>query len=330
MSLSFANAVVTGLQAHGITVKYHAGWQNAGNGQVSAYQGMSWHHTATAFGEAPAVLWEGRPDLDGPLCNSAGNSDGSVTIISANPANHAGASGGKKTAPLPITTLFNKMMWGHEIVYPGTVPMTAAQYRTALILGGVIMGILGHPTAEWCKGHSDTSITGKWDPGTTGSKAMDTDKMRADVWPALFTEDTDVPLSDADRKAIAKAVWEYMVPNKFPDKQPAEMGDMLSWADVRLYDIHGWAEGMYPQVVTKVSNRAGANNTVDPKGGSDSLLGFAANAAGTATRIESLLRANTPAKLSSVPDTDLAGLAEAVCDEMDRRTLERLDPPKGK
>lgn len=237
MSLTFARAVIAGLQHNGVTVKYHVGWENAGNGQTSAYEGLIWHHTATAYGDAPAVLWNGRPDLDGPLCNSAGNADGSITLVSANPANHAGASGGKGTAPLPVTSLFNKRVWGHEIVYPGTQPMTPAQYRSALILGGVIMSILKRPNASWCKGHAETSVTGKWDPGYANGKTMDMNAFRRDVWPALFTEASDLPLTDADYAAIADRVWKYSIPNRFPGNAKTQMLDMLAWCDYRTAGI---------------------------------------------------------------------------------------------
>lgn len=185
MSVSFANAVAAGLRAHGVEVRYIAGWDRRGNGQASAYQGMIWHHTATAFGNAPSILWNGRSDLAGPLCNTAGNADGSIRIVAAHPANHAGASGGRSMGPLPRTRSFNKYVWGHEIVYPGTVPMTAAQYRSALILAGVVGGILKRPNPEWIRQHFETSITGKWDPGYANGKTYSGAQMRADIWGAL-------------------------------------------------------------------------------------------------------------------------------------------------
>lgn len=187
MSASFARAVVDGLRRNNVVVHEHPGAYARGNGQSSAYQGMSWHHTATPYGMCPAILINGRPDLAGPLCNTAGNSDGSVTLVAANPANHAGASGGRSMGPLPTTRNFNRLMWGHEIVYPGDKPMTAAQYVTACKLAGVIMGILGRKSADWARGHAETSVTGKWDPGYAPGKTVDLPKMRADVWPALHT-----------------------------------------------------------------------------------------------------------------------------------------------
>lgn len=302
MSLSFANAVAAGLKANGVPVKYHAGWETEGNGQVSAYEGLIWHHTATGYAnDPPAILWQGRPDLDGPLCNTSGNADGSITIISANPANHAGASGGRNTAPLPVTTLFNRRVWGHEIVYPGTQPMTAAQYRSALILGGVIMGICKHPTTEWCKGHADTSVTGKWDPGYANGKTVDLNQMRADVWPALFTEESDLPLSDADKNDIARRVWEFTVTNRFQDHQPVEMADILTWLDLRMYNTDARVfeiDGAMPGIVNTLHDLVNRPDVV----------------------------------AKSLPDVNLNGLAQAVCDEMDSRAKNRLalsNAPKG-
>lgn len=182
MSVAFTNAVVAGLRARGVPVKFVAGWETRGNGQSSAYQGLIWHHTATGFAvNPPAVLWNGRPDLRGPLCNTSGNSDGSVSIVAAHPANHAGASGGRSMGPLPRTGSFNRLVWGHEIVYPGTVPMTAAQYRSATILGAVVSEILGRSNAEWCRAHGETSITGKWDPGRGNGVSYNFAQMRADT-----------------------------------------------------------------------------------------------------------------------------------------------------
>ncbi|MBA3280555.1 MAG: hypothetical protein H0U22_17995 [Geodermatophilaceae bacterium] len=96
--------------------------------------------------------------------HTSGNDDGSITLIAAHPANHAGASGGWDTAPLPVTSLFNPLVWGHEIVYPGTSPMRPAQYRSATILARVVTEVLGVPMSQ-VKSHDGTSITGKWDRG---------------------------------------------------------------------------------------------------------------------------------------------------------------------
>src|SRR5215217_234135 len=182
MSVARTREIIARLKAAGITVHEQAGWETRGNGQSLAYEGFEWHHTATPFANQNlGILINGRSDLSGPLCNSCGWADGSVGIIAAFPANHAGASGGYNTSPLPKTGLFNKLVWGHEIIYPGTSPMTAAQYRTATILAKICTDIFGYSDINRAKGHAETSITGKWDPGYASGKTYDLNKMRADA-----------------------------------------------------------------------------------------------------------------------------------------------------
>jgi hypothetical protein len=183
VSLVFARALAEFMSAHGVQVTWEPGAEVRGNGQVSAYQGVSVHHTATASStKSPGVLTAGRPDLSAPLCNSSGPSDGRFHIVAVNPANHAGASGGWDTAPLPKTGLFNKLMWGHETVYEGTKPMNDAQYRTATILGAGVCRLLGHDyDPRWVKFHQGTSVTGKWDPGYASGKTYDINEFRSKV-----------------------------------------------------------------------------------------------------------------------------------------------------
>ena len=100
-------------------------------------------------------------------------------IIAAFPANHAGAAAGDSLGPFTPGGLFNNRVWGNEIMFPGTEPMTAAQRRSALILGGVICQILGHPNYEWVRGHFETSGDGKWDPGATSPARWRTPWRRA-------------------------------------------------------------------------------------------------------------------------------------------------------
>lgn len=187
MSVARANEVIARLRAAGITVHEQPGWQTRGNGMTSAFEGFEWHHTATASANANlGVLINGRSDLSGPLCNTCGWDNGSVGMIAANPANHAGASGGYNTAPLPKTSLFNKLMWGHEIIYPGDKPMSAAQYRTAGILAKICTDVFGYGDINRAKGHAETSITGKWDPGYAPGKTLDLNKFRSDAKNSLL------------------------------------------------------------------------------------------------------------------------------------------------
>jgi hypothetical protein len=174
------------LRAAGVTLHEAPGWQSRGNGQSSAYEGGLIHHTATAFSTAlPGsgvgnLLINGRPDLRGPLCNYAGNADGSITVIAAHPANHAGASGGRSMGPLPVTSLFNRRVLGLEIVYPGTSPMRGAQYHSALIWARAVAQVCGHGDMQRVRAHAETSITGKWDPGESPGRTINMTAFRAD------------------------------------------------------------------------------------------------------------------------------------------------------
>lgn len=179
MSVARAREINARLRAAGVTVHEWPGWESRGNGQSSAYEGCLVHHTATAYGNAPSVLVNGRSDLSGPLCNYAGNADGSVTVIAAHPANHAGASGGRSMGPLPVTSLFNKRVMGLEIVYPGTVPMRTAQYRTALLWSRIVTNVLGGGNIQRARAHAETSITGKWDPGDAPGRTINMAAFRS-------------------------------------------------------------------------------------------------------------------------------------------------------
>jgi len=137
------------------------------------------HHTATGYGIAlpgtgvGRLLINGRSDLRGPLCNYAGNDDGSITVIAAHPANHAGASGGRSMGPLPTTTSFNRRVLGLEIVYPGTRPMRPAQYRAALVWANAVAAVCGRGDLQRIRAHAETSVTGKWDPGDAPGRTID-------------------------------------------------------------------------------------------------------------------------------------------------------------
>lgn len=178
---TLAERIQAGLTKYGVKWRVLPGAPTRGNGQSwGNVAGAIMHHTASAIGPAPAVLWEGRPDLGPPLCNTAGEGDGTIAFVAYHPANHAGASGGKSMGPLPVTRTFNKLVWGHEIVYPGVSSMTVAQYYSAVILAKVIAEVLG-VSVDHIRAHAETSITGKWDPGYANNKTIDMAAFRRDA-----------------------------------------------------------------------------------------------------------------------------------------------------
>jgi hypothetical protein len=170
------------LRARGVVVHEWAGCYGRSAGGSPDFVGGIVHHTGsgTAPGWAYQTLVSGRSDLAGPLCNFAGNVDGSLTIIADGVANHAGASGGRSMGPLPVTKSFNRRVMGIEIVYPGSSPMSSAQYRTACLWAKAVATICGGGNIESVRAHAETSITGKWDPGYAPGRTIDMAQFRRD------------------------------------------------------------------------------------------------------------------------------------------------------
>ena len=73
-----------------------AGWFDRGHGGMAAVEGVVLHHTAGPVGEAEmpslAVVRDGRADLAGPLAQLALGRSGTVYVVAAGRAWHAGAS----------------------------------------------------------------------------------------------------------------------------------------------------------------------------------------------------------------------------------------------
>jgi len=287
MSVARCLEINARLRAAGITVTEWASWQNRGNGQSSAYEGGIVHHTATAYGAAPAVLVNGRSDLPGPLCNYAGNADGSITVIAAHPANHAGASGGRSMGPLPVTSLFNKRVMGLEIVYPGTSPMTDAQYRTAALWSRIVTDVLGYGDIERARAHAETSITGKWDPGYAPGQTIN---MAAFRTAALNPLEDELPTPND--------LWMAPCTGTDPTTGKPETHAAVAWITVMAYRV-----------------KATERNTAELLGRDPLDIDEAAVAADLAPFLVDALAG----QMSGLNESDLARIAKAVNDEEARR-----------
>jgi hypothetical protein len=115
---------------------------------------------------------DGRSDLPAPLCHFSLGRDGTVYVVAAGRANHAGVA--KASGPMPAGD-GNVMYVGVECQNSGTEGWTKAQYEAMVTLGVVVSKYLGC-TASANRAHKETSITGKWDPG-----ALDMDRFRLDI-----------------------------------------------------------------------------------------------------------------------------------------------------
>lgn len=79
----------------GYPVAEVSGWKSRGHGGMTAVEGVVLHHTAgPKTGEYPSlqVVRDGRSDLPGPLANFGIGRSGTVYVIAAGLAYHAGAS----------------------------------------------------------------------------------------------------------------------------------------------------------------------------------------------------------------------------------------------
>lgn len=77
----------------GLKVQEVDGWRRRGHGNFAAVTAIVCHHTAgPASGNMPSlgVVTNGRPGLDGPLCNLGLGRDGTVYVVAAGVAWHAG------------------------------------------------------------------------------------------------------------------------------------------------------------------------------------------------------------------------------------------------
>lgn len=216
MSVTQTLRAVEILRSLGVTVTFEPGWEVRGNGQSSAYQGGIIHHTGGAYNNTcPWILIGGRSDLAGPLCNFAGLANGVIHVVAAHPANHAGASGGPSTGPFPRTSLFNRLVMGLEICYPGAQPMTNEQYRSAKAFAKTMQVMYGD--IERARAHRETSIEGKWDPGYAPGKTIDMAALRAE---AANQEEDEVS---------AEQVWGYEIGN------PGEEDPAFMWLQQTKY-----------------------------------------------------------------------------------------------
>lgn len=193
-----------------ITVTFEPGWETRGNGYRSAWVGILNHHTGTPTSlrnpfPTRRLLREGRSDLSGPLCNTAGPADGSIHVMAAQAANHAGASGGRSMGSLPTSSLFNPKVLGHEIDYAGSAPMQLGQYRAAVLWSRAVLlalveaGQITRFDTERVRLHYETSITGKWDAGYAPGKPIDAAALRRAISASpvpLKTEEDDMPSLD--------------------------------------------------------------------------------------------------------------------------------------
>lgn len=215
--------LATAVRKSGLHVVELDGWRTrtrpASTGGFSP-RGVLCHHTASSRNDREYAVWMatvGRSDLPAPLCQLALDRNGTVYICAAGRANHAGDA--RSSGPMPGGD-GNSMYVGIEAMNTGSEGWTGTQRDAYVRLCAALCNHYGWP-ATHVRGHRETSLTGKVDPG-----GLDLDKFRADV--ARQMNNQEGLVMDEKVKARFDAL----------DDGVAELRQAVSTLRVKLADRH--------------------------------------------------------------------------------------------
>lgn len=157
------------LRRHGLKVRTIPGWKTRGRpASTGGFNpvGTLCHHTATTVAWTIAavlrLLTGGRSGLPGPLCQFGLDRKGTVWIVAAGRANHAGKA---RSVGSVAAGDGNELYWGIEAFNSGTgEPWPAVQYNAYVLLVAVIQVEFTGTSSRAVAGHKETSTTGKVDP----------------------------------------------------------------------------------------------------------------------------------------------------------------------
>lgn len=198
------------LRSHGLKVVVVPGWRiRRTNSWTAGFDpvGVLCHHTATPKSWALAMvlrlLIRGRPGLSGPLCQIGLGRDGTVYIIAAGRANHAGTA---KAVGTVSAGDGNYLYVGIEAFNDGVgEPWPAVQYNAYVLLCAVLSKKVTGSSVRTVAAHKETSTTGKIDP------RFDMGKFRANVAEKMASLDKQKPAPKRKKtrgKMIDSAVYD--------------------------------------------------------------------------------------------------------------------------
>ena len=189
-------------QKSGLPVVTIPGWEDRGRPAWTGSfnpRGIICHHTGgrgDGLADAKWMAVDGRTDLPAPLAQLALGRDGTVYVLAAGRANHAGKA--KAQGSLPAGD-GNELYLGIEAMHAGVVePWTTLQRDAYVRLVAALCKHYGW-AVENVRGHKETSVTGKVDP------SFDMDEFRGDVAEALPKPAAKKPLVQRPRTRIAAA-----------------------------------------------------------------------------------------------------------------------------
>lgn len=194
------------LRAAGLEVVEIPGWRDRGRPGSFDPVGVLWHHTGSYDGLTDAgndydyAMWlavTGRPDLPAPLCQVSISAEGVVYVCAAGRANHAGRARASGTVAAGDG---NTLYAGVECMNSGSQGWGRAQYD-AMVTTGVVLGQVIDCSPDAQRGHRETSVTGKWDPGL-----LDLDQFRTDILTLAQGDNDMTPAQEQLLNDTAKAV----------------------------------------------------------------------------------------------------------------------------
>lgn len=283
--MSDVELLVNELRARGVVVHEWAGWYGRSNEKNRPHidiRGAVIHHTGSNYGSAYlGLVQSGQAWAYGKtLCNFSGNADGSVTVLATGVTWHAGGGFGPSEGVLaPFAHDRNYYTVGLEIVYPGTSPMTDAQYATAKKFGRAVADLFADGNIEYVRGHGEVNgrgYAGKWDPGWSPDKMIDMNVFRAEARAIPDYIEPDPIPEPEEKESMFQSVT---IPATLPDVI-TELVIALPWqggsggiTDVWV-DIVSGSGGMKLALAQFVTNDGVARKPVDmvPKG--TTLTGF--------------------------------------------------------
>lgn len=139
----------------GLSPSVERGWERRGSPNFGPAAAMA-HHTG-ADNDVTTMLRDGRPGLDGPLCNVELRRAGHVHVIAAGRANHAGKGSWR-------ALVGNSMFLAVEASSAGRTWTQAQQDRYPLLMAALAAGL--RRDASWvCDHKAYAGARGKWDLG---------------------------------------------------------------------------------------------------------------------------------------------------------------------
>lgn len=157
------------LRSYGLTVVVVPGWRYRGRpASTGTFNpvGVLCHHSATSIRATVAavlrLLVGGRSDLPGPLAHLGLGRDGTVYVIAAGRANHAGKARSSGTVAAGDG---NSLYIGIEAFNDGLgEKWPEVQYNAYVLLCAVLSVEITKNSPNTVRGHKETSVTGKIDP----------------------------------------------------------------------------------------------------------------------------------------------------------------------